>query len=264
MCSNTTISGYPMTKPTDRFTKTVQDYIKYRPSYQKKVIKTLEDDCNLTKSSIIADVGSGTGILTKLLLDHGNTVSAVEPNQTMREAAETLLKDYAHFISINGTAEQTTLDNNSIDLITVGTAFHWFDPKKTKIEFQRILKSNGWVLLVWNVRNNEDSALMQDYESLISRVGTNYENLTPQRFNQYDLESFFSPNQMHTASFAYSQHFDWEGLKGRLLSTSYSPREGDANYESTINELKKIFQRYQKNGLIEFLYTTKLYYGMLR
>src|SRR3990167_7587928 len=163
-----------MNKPTERFIETVQDYIKYRPSYPKEVLQLLIDEGDLTKNKIIADVGSGTGLLSKLFLDYGSVVYGVEPNQSMREAAEEYLKEYSNFYSINGTAEATLLEDQSVNIITVGTAFHWFDIVKTKVEFRRILKKDGWVLLVWNVRNMEESALLRDYENLLLMYGTDY------------------------------------------------------------------------------------------
>ena len=250
--------------PTERFSQTVQNYIKYRPSYPKEVVEVLIDECGLTKASIIADVGSGTGILSKLLLDHGNTVYGVEPNHAMRTAAEAYLKSYAHFHSISGTAEATSLSSHSVDIITAGTAFHWFDADKTKIEFKRILKARGWVLLVWNVRNTECSSLLHEYENLILKYGTDYAESRASKFDKTVLEEkFFAPFAMKMQSFKNSQQFDWEGLQGRLLSTSYSLRTGEPGYEYMLSELRKIFDRYAQNGKVDFLYDTKLYYGKL-
>jgi ubiquinone/menaquinone biosynthesis C-methylase UbiE len=253
-----------MKNSLQRFTQAVQYYIKYRPSYPKAVLETLIEDCGLTKNSIIADIGSGTGLLSKLFLDYDNTVYGVEPNQAMREAGEEYLKQYANFISVDGTAESTNLKDKSIDIITVGTAFHWFDPGKTKIEFERILKNLGWVLLVWNVRDIEHSALIGDYEKLILKYGKDYRESSASKFDQTALATFFSPNEIKTQSFTNSQKFDWEGLKGRLLSTSYSLRPDDKQYDNMLAELKDIFDRYQKNGKIEFLYSTKLHYGRIK
>src|SRR5579883_2133151 len=136
-----------MDNSKERFTKTVQDYIKYRPSYPNEIVQVLIDECGLTKDKVIADIGSGTGFLSKLFLDYGCVVYGVEPNQSMREAGEDYLNDYANFYTINGSAEATTLKDQSMDIVTVGTAFHWFDPEKSRIEFKRILKSPGWVIL---------------------------------------------------------------------------------------------------------------------
>ncbi len=252
-----------MNKPTERFTETVENYVKYRPSYPHEVLQLMIDECGLTKEKIIADVGSGTGLLSKLFLDYGNKVYCVEPNQPMRAAAEIYLAKYPHFYSVNGTAEATSLESNSIDMITVGTAFHWFDIEKTKKEFKRILKKDGWVWLVWNVRDIEHSPLLREYENLILKYGTDYKESNARKFDKVAVKEFFSPNEMKTAEFNNVQQFDWAGFKGRLLSTSYSLRPGDEKYEEMIKELKRMFDQHQKNGKIEFLYKTKLNFGRL-
>jgi ubiquinone/menaquinone biosynthesis C-methylase UbiE len=253
-----------MNEPTERFTQTVQDYVKYRPSYPREVVQLLIDECHLTRDKIIADIGSGTGLLSKLLLENSNLVYGVEPNQAMREAGEEYLKTYPNFHSIKGTAEATTLEKQSIDIITVGTAFHWFDNDKTKVEFRRILKADGWVLLVWNVRSAEHSELIRDYENLLLKYSSEYkESSALKLFDKSAGKEFFSPNEMRTQSFKNAQYFDWNGFKGRLLSTSYSLRPGDSKYEEMLSELKKIFKRYQRKGVVEFLYNTKIYYGRI-
>lgn len=252
-----------MQNTSDRFNATVQDYLRYRPSYPKEVLELLVAECDLTKNKIIADIGSGTGFLSKLFLDYGNTVYGVEPNEHMREAAENYLSSYPNFKSVKGSAETTTLSDHTVDFVTAGTAFHWFDAKKSKLEFKRILKSSGWVVLVWNVRNIEQSKLIADYEDLIRDYGTDYTRSLAQEFDKTLTEEFFSPNKMHLKVFPYRQYFDWQGFKGRLLSSSYSLRPNDSRYEDMLKELKNIFDRYQQQGQVEFLYETKVYYGIL-
>jgi len=249
--------------PTERFTETVQDYIKYRPSYPQEILQLLINEGMLTKETIIADIGSGTGFLTKLFLDHGNEVYGVEPNQAMREAAEGYLKQYGNFHSTSGSAEATSLKDQSIDLITAGTAFHWFDATLAKNEFKRILRNPGWVLLTWNVRNIQESALVADYEKLILQFCPDYRASNAIKFEQTAGQDFFNPHQMKQASFKNSQRFDWLGFKGRLLSSSYSLRPEDSHYQQMLNTLKTIFERHEIAGTIEFLYETKLYYGHL-
>ncbi len=250
-----------MTKPTERFTDTVRDYVKYRPSYPHAVLDLLIEECGLSKDKVIADIGSGTGLLSELFLNYGNRVYGVEPNRAMREAGETYLRDYVNFCSIAGSAEATHLPDKSIDFITAGTAFHWFEPEKTKQEFQRIAKSNAWVLLVWNVRNTKDSAFMRDYEDLNCEYSKDYTTSNAIKMDKVVLNQFFKPAAMRTATFTNSQQFDWQGLKGRLFSSSYSLRAGDSGYKAMLERLKSIFERYQKDGKITFLYETKLYYS---
>src|ERR1019366_5901844 len=135
---------------TTRFSSRVENYIKYRPGYPQAIVDLLSARCGLTSASVIADVGSGTGILTELMLRNGNKVFAVEPNRDMREAAERLLSQHPNFISVEGTAEVTRLNDASVDLIVAGQSFHWFDRVKTRQEFLRVLKPGGWVALIWN------------------------------------------------------------------------------------------------------------------
>lgn len=253
-----------MRNTVERFDETVENYLKYRPSYPEEVYTLLNKQFDLSAGKMIADIGSGTGFLSKLFLDHGYTVYGVEPNQVMRHAAEKYLANNPNFHSINGLAEETGLKNESMDWIMVGTAFHWFDNEKTKIEFKRILKSPGFCCIVWNVRNQKESALIRDYENLILTFSNDYQKSRAQEFDQTIVDDFFSPYEMHAASFVNKQLFDWEGLKGRLLSTSYSLRESDPKYPDMINELKHIFDKYESNGQIEFLYDTKMYYGQLK
>lgn len=217
-------------------------------------------DC---KKSIIADIGSGTGFLTKLFLDYGSRVYGVEPNQAMREAAKVYLAQYPDFHSISGTAETTQLDAASIDFITVGTAFHWFDMEKTQQEFKRIARPYAWVVLAWNVRDIE-SPLIQDYENLLLEYGNDYANSNAQKLDNVAMDTFFKGQAIKTAVFKNIQYFNWEGFKGRLLSTSFIPGSEHAKYNSMIEQLKNIFLKYEKNGVIEFLYRTNLYYSQIR
>lgn len=247
-------------KYIEPFTKTVQHYLKYRPSYPKEVLGLLVDECGLSRKSLIADIGSGTGLLAKLFLDVGNTVYGVEPNQSMREAGEAYLAQYSQFHSISGTAERTHLENSSMDFITAGTAFHWFDVEKTKREFKRIAKPNAWVVLVWNVRDTE-SPLIRDYESLLLEYGNDYANSNAKKLDKVAMNTFFSEQTINTVSFRNVQQFDWEGFKGRLLSMSFIPGPENEKYTAMLEHLKQIFLCYEKNGVIEFLYKTNLYYS---
>jgi ubiquinone/menaquinone biosynthesis C-methylase UbiE len=247
---------------TQRFTNTVPYYSKYRPSYPPEAIDLLRLQCGLTPNTVIADIGSGTGILTQLLLELGNRVYAVEPNTTMRQAAEQALKKYPNFISVEGSAEVTTLTSNTIDLITVGTAFHWFDPLKSKIEFRRILTAQGWVALIFNVRDR-NAPVVDEYEKLLLEYSKDYQETAAQKFDLTVTEEFFSPNKMYIQVFDNEQLLDWDGLQGRLRSTSYCLPTDDPNFDAMMNALARIFEKYEIQGKIRFKYLTKVYYGRL-
>lgn len=245
---------------TTRFSNKVDNYIKFRPHYPKEVIDYLKSQNILSNDSFIADIGSGTGISTEIFLKNGNKVYAVEPNKEMREAAERLLCDYKNFVSVNGTAEDTSLPDNSIDLITAGQAFHWFDIPKTKSEFKRVLKQNGYIILMWNERKLDSTPFLRAYEELLLKYGTDYEKVRHENINTEVLNGFFA-NGYAAKSFSNTQVFDFEGIKGRLLSSSYVPGEGDKNYAPMIYELKDIFSRYIESGKVNFEYDTNIYFG---
>jgi len=251
-----------MIDPTTRFTTRVENYVKYRPSYPAAIITLLETECGLTSEHIVADIGSGTGFMTELFLTHGNEVFGVEPNAEMRAAGERLLSKYPSFVSVSGTAEVTTLPNNSVDFIVAGQAFHWFNRGAARLEFKRILKTGGWVVLVWNGFRVETSAVVRGYHDLLVKYGTDYKEVS-REIETCDIEALFSPGEFQQARFPFKQVFDFEGLKGRLLSASYAPQPGDRGYEAMIGELRAIFDANQQNGKVDFDYETEVYYGQL-
>lgn len=252
-----------MTDVTRRFSGRVDNYIKYRPGYPDQVLETLKLECSLNKNSIIADIGSGTGILTEIFLNNGNRVYGVEPNLEMRQAAERLLLHYPNFMSINGRAEATTLPDSSVDFIAAGQAFHWFDREKAGIEFRRILKSDGFAVLLWNERLTRTTPFLIEYEALLDRFATDYQLVDHRLIDAETINVFYGDGGCVYRSFANVQKFDYEGLEGRLLSSSYVPDEQDPRYLPMLDELKRIFVDHQKQGLVDFEYRTQLYFGKL-
>jgi ubiquinone/menaquinone biosynthesis C-methylase UbiE len=252
-----------MKVPTLRFSSRVENYIKYRPGYPSVVIDTLASECGLTETSIVADIGSGTGILSELFLKHGNPVFGVEPNREMREAGERLLKQYPNFTSVNGAAEATTLANCSVDFITAGQAFHWFDRIQTRKEFTRILKPDGWVALIWNDRHIDTSPFLCAYEELLHRYGTDFEAVAHRNVDAAAIAAFFAPRSFTLRKFGNRQVFDFDGLRGRLLSSSYAPEPGHPNHLPVLDALRAIFDKHQIDGRVEFTYTTVVYFGHL-
>ncbi len=216
----------------------------------------------MSGDSIVADVAFGTGIFTRLLLENGNRVIGVEPNDNMRWAGEEFLAQYQRFISVNGTAEATTLPEKSIDIVTAAQAAHWFDPEKARREFMRILKLGGWAALLWNDRRTDSTEFQRQYEQLLKRYGTDYEEVR-QRGMILSIETLFAHSSFKTREFEYSQTFDYERLKGRLLSSSYAPQHGEEQYELMLSELRRIFDENQMNGRISFDHDTRVYYGQL-
>jgi SAM-dependent methyltransferase len=253
----------PILDSTTRFSSRVGNYVRYRPGYPPEVLQTLQTECPLTSRSAIADVGSGTGFLAKLFLENGNQVYGVEPNKEMREAGENLLRDFPNFVSVAATAETTTLPRHSVDFITAGQAAHWFDTKKARMEFARILKPGGWVVLVWNDRETDTTPLLAEYESLLEAYCPEYAEVRTKGLAASKVEPFFSPAQMRVGKFPSRQVFDYQGLEGRLLSSSYSPPADDPKHQPMLQELRRIFDRYQVGGKVMFDYDTRMYYGQV-
>ena len=243
------------TPPTERFSNRVENYQRYRPGYPAGVFSTLEASCGLTAAAVAADVGSGTGILTEELLRRASRVYGVEPNREMRAAGERRLAAYPNFTSVDGTAEATTLANASIDLITAAQCLHWFDLAATAAEFGRILRPGGWVAVMWNDRVDE-SAFMQAYRGLLLRYSTDYTQVDHKRITAEVLRGFFR-GEFQVRTFENCQTFDWEGIRGRLLSASYMPVENS----DMIGELQGIFEQHSAGGMVTFGQETTLYWG---
>ena len=251
-----------MTASTERFSNRVADYIQYRPRYPDGLITLLKKAIGLNASWTLADVGSGTGISTEPFLKNGNVVFGVEPNNEMRLAAESLLARYANFKSTNGTAEATRLTDRSVDAVVAGQAFHWFNPDKSNAEFRRILRPNGWVILIWNRRLIEISPFSQQYETLLKTHGIDYDKVRHDHIDQKIITRFY-PNGYQYRSLPNEQIFDYKGLRGRLLSSSYVPAEGQPGFEPMISELKGVFEKHQESGRVRFGYETDIYFGRL-
>jgi SAM-dependent methyltransferase len=246
-----------MKPSTTRFSDRVEDYIKYRPGYPLQIIDILGANIGLNSRSVIADIGSGTGISSGLFLNNGNKVYGVEPNNEMRGAAELFYLNDANFVSINGTAEQTKLKKHSIDIIFSAQAFHWFNKEETKIEFSRIAKPNGHIVLVWNVRQLT-GGFQKEYESILKKI-LEYNNVTHRNISDKEIQHFFVPKIMYKEGLPNFQSFNLGGLKGRLLSSSYCPKEG-ALHNKLMNEIENLFNKFEKQGVIPFEYETQIYW----
>ena len=246
----------------NRFSNRAAYYAKSRPRYPETILNFMENELGLTQASVVADIGSGTGILSELFLKHGNSVSGVEPNGEMRKTAEELLAAYPNFKSTNGTAEATTLPAASVDFVTAAQSFHWFDPPKAREEFLRIMKPQGWVLLIWNTRKNSPG-FMEAYEQLVSKyaVRPRFRRTAKDKVGEEGLTKFLG--KYKTEIFSNGQVLDFEGLSGRLLSSSYVPLPGESGYSSMLDSLRKLFVSYQEGGAVHLEYDTETYYAQL-
>lgn len=249
--------------PTHRFSSRVENYVKYRPDYPPAVLDVLRDTCGFTPDAAVADIGSGTGIFSELLLKNGNPVFGVEPNAAMRAAAERLLAGYPRFTSVDGTAEATTLPAGSVAFITAAQAFHWFDHEHTRPEFARILQSGGWIVLVWNVRRLDSSLFLRAFEDLLNTYGTDYSEVRDKHPELQQVQTFVGSEPVTLTTLEHRQFFDFDGLTGRLLSSSYAPESDHPNHGPMLASLAAIFLTHQNAGLVSFDYDTQIYTARL-
>ena len=252
-----------ITRPTERFSSRVGNYARYRPSYPQPAIDLLAARCGLSPTAVVADVGSGTGILSELLLARGAQVFAVEPNDGMRAAAEERLGAHPGFRSVQGSAEATTLGSGSIDLLVAGQAFHWFEVQPARREALRMIRDGGFGALLWNEHPPEGSAFLADYQALLLRHATEYASIAASRADEASMREFFG-GAMELATFPNRQTFDFEGLQGRLLSSSYAPEPGHPQYEPMMEGLRELFRRHERHAEIEFPYRTLVYFAQLK
>ncbi len=249
--------------PTRRFSNRVEDYVRYRPGYPPEAIALLRRACGLTADAEVADVGSGTGIFSELLLEAGARVVGVEPNPDMRAAAEARLGGNPRFRSVDGRAEATGLDGASVDLVTSAQAFHWFDPAAARREFRRILRPGGSVALVWNDRSDDATPFLTDYDRLLTSYSSEYSEIQRRPRDRDRLAVFFGESGWNEATFANVQVLDWEGLRGRALSSSYVPPAGHPAHDGFVEELRRLFDRHHVDGQVTFVYDTRVFHGPL-
>lgn len=251
-------------KSTERFGNRVDDYARWRPGYPAELAPWLMRQCRLQPGDRVADIGYGTGLFTRELLRQGLRVQGVEPNAPMRAAGERFLADFAPlFSSHDGTAEATGLEDHSVSLVTAAQAFHWFRPQPARAEFARILAPGGQAALVWNVRR-EDTPFLRGYEALLRAHAPEYAaSGVPAQANLDVIRPFFAPAGFVEHSIPYAQHFDREGLRGRLLSSSYAPAAGTPGHEAMLAALDALFEAHQREGLVTFEYDTRTFVGRL-
>jgi SAM-dependent methyltransferase len=251
-----------MLDPKERFSDRVADYVRYRPGYPVAVAELLVRIGALGPGRVVADVGSGTGIFSRLLLDAGASVVGVEPNAAMRNAAERALAETDRFRSSDGSAESTGLAASSIDLVTAAQAFHWFRPAPARVEFARILKPGGYSALVWNQR--ADTPLNRAYEAMLERFAPDYAGVREKdRAAEPVIRAFFAPVDPSFAVFANGQVLDEEGFRGRLASSSYAPRAEHPSFAPMMQELGAIFRAHEVGGKVVVPYDTVVWYGTL-
>jgi ubiquinone/menaquinone biosynthesis C-methylase UbiE len=246
-----------------RFSNRAQDYVKYRPHYSHEVVQALQQACGLRPEQIVADVGCGPGLLADIFLKNSNRVIGVEPNPEMREAGKRYLARFPNFSMIDGSAENTAFADRSVDFIVAGQAFHWFRPAQARIEFVRILKPGGWTVLIWHDRDTQATPFLRAYDDFLKTYSVDYLQVNHKTVASLEvITQFFYPNQVQLISQQTRQHFDFDGLRGRLLSSSYVPKEGAAA-EAMLQKLPELFSTHATDGQVIVEYATNIYFGHL-
>jgi SAM-dependent methyltransferase len=247
--------------PTARFSDRVDDYVRYRPDYPAALLEWLQRELGVDCNWRVADIGAGTGISSKMFLDAGYRVTAVEPNAPMRDAAEQWLHAYDGFHAVDGTAIATGLTDASVDLVTVAQAFHWFDEEATRREFARILRPGGLAAIWWNSRRLTGTRFLEGYEALLQTYGTDYTSVAERYADDAHMHAWFGAGYRGSASFEHGQRLDFEALRGRLMSSSYAPQAGHPKHEPMLHALRELFDDCAEHGTVSFDYDTRIFAG---
>jgi len=164
---------------------------------------------------------------------------------------------------VAATAEATTLAGESVDLWVAAQAFHWFDAARARLEALRVVRSGGFAALLWNERPPEPGAFLTEYEALLHRHAAEYAAIVAQRVDEPRMQGFLG-GAMQVARFPNDQTFDYAGLEGRLLSSSYAPERGHPEHEPMLAGLQALFERHQREGKVVFPYETRVYFAQLK
>lgn len=244
------------TDPTKRFDHLAGAYDRYRPDYPSGLLDAVIDQGSVTEQSTVVDVGSGTGIFTRLLAQRGLTVTGIEPSEPMRQIAESMATSASKVRYLAGRAEATGLADQSADLIVAAQAFHWFDAPKALTEFRRVLRNTGMVALIWNERDPRDP-FTAGYGDVIR---TSTEAVTQETRRQSAKRSLLDDERFAEKieqSFPHEQRMSWDELVGRTFSMSYAPTD-EPGREDWINRLRPLYDRFAVSGDVALRYRTTL------
>lgn len=248
-----------------RFDDRVEDYVRYRPGYPAALIDWLHDELGVSADAAVADIGAGTGISSRLFLDAGHPVVAVEPNAAMRAAAERAL-GAAHgsrFRALAGTAEATALPDRSTDVVAAAQAFHWFDTEVVRREWARVLRPGGLAVVFWNTWSAGDSDFLAAYDALLRTWGTDYAGVAQRWQDDATMQAWFGSGLAGRRSWPNPQRLDYDALRGRLLSSSYTPRAGTPGHAELLAGLRDLFDTHARDGHVDFDYRTRAFAGRL-
>jgi SAM-dependent methyltransferase len=249
---------------TERFTGRVENYRLHRPRYPQEIVDLFLNECDLTADKQIADIAAGTGLLSEIFLQRHYSVIAVEPNDEMRTACNQLVEQFPRLHCVPGTAKTTGLPTASVDCVLVGQAMHWFDLKRTREEFVRILRLHGWCAVIYNNRRMEGDPFHEGYERILREFGIDYTQVQERHLSSDEIERrFFAPTPARRKAFANLQELSLEALEGRILSSSYMPKQGQARHEEMREAIATLFSQHQENGRVRLEYECVVTYGQL-
>ena len=249
---------------TERFSGRVDAYARHRPSFPRAIVAFLREHRALADGATVADVGAGTGMLAEVFLDAGHRVLAVEPNREMLTACRQLATRYAALQVVEGSAEHTALAENSIDLVTVGRAMHWFDWKQAHREFRRILRPEGWVLIATNGHRDSGALVSEQLTDLLRRHRMDSCEADVRRDFDQRLRGFLDPATWHRTRLDHSMTVTFETLLGYAQSLSAIPHPGQTGYEAMAAALQSIFHAHQSEGQLTTPLVSQLFLGRLR
>ena len=241
------------------FSSKAKNYDKYRWDYAQAAIELIIEIAQLSACSAVADIGAGTGMLTKHFVDRVHTVYAIEPNLEMRQIMAGKLGSNSSVSVINGCAEATSLPDESVDVITVAQAIHWFDPLPTRKEMRRILNNNGWLVVLKNHRM--DKELTRDTENLMTEAyGADF-SATIERPEQMPLRFYYGNDRYRKMIHPFQFQQDWDGFMGAILSASFMPDENHPMFKKLEADAGKVFRQYSRKGIIIVHGETELFIG---
>ena len=241
---------------THAFDGKAEAYARHRLDYSPVAIEAITAIAGLGKASVIADLGAGTGMLTRHFAERVGRVFAIEPNNDMRALALASLGQHASLRMMNGTAQQTGLPDHSVDAVLAGRALQWFDPVPAQAEMRRILRPGGWLIVVRTPVTDaySSAALERLRDERISRHNRNARHHRPQA----DVGDYFGGGNYIRLAYPCAAQETWLEFLGRLHSLSFSPQPGDAKYAGFERAAREIFDGGTVDGLLRVEYATEV------
>ncbi|HLO27660.1 MAG TPA: class I SAM-dependent methyltransferase [Anaerolineales bacterium] len=248
-------------RTTEIYSTKAEKYAKYRWDYSLQAIEAIIQIAHVTEQTLAADIGAGTGMLTKHFAGRVRHIYAVEPNDEMRKIAEGQLERFENCSVIKGCAEAIPLGNQSVDLITVAQALHWFDPTRTRAEFRRVLKPKGWLTAIRNY--GVDQTLNQAMGRICAeadRAGLLEAVPHPE---EKPVSYYCGHEDIQRLTYEIEEKQNWDEFIGSLLSASYMPEESHPSYPRLERVARQVFDDLSENGELRVRGETELIIGQV-